>query len=139
MYKLPDGQINIYSFVHPLEDMLDPANRWVVRSKSIPWEELELHLAARLYSTRGAPAKAVRMMLGAMMIADELGLTDAETVRQIEENPYMQYFVGYHEFTRRRPFTPLSLTLFRKRITPPVAREIRRIVKKPRNTEASDV
>ena len=41
----------------------------------------------------------------------------------------MQYFVGLNEFTRERPFAPLSLSLFRKKITPSVDREIRRIIK----------
>lgn len=129
MYKLPDGQLDIYTLIHPLADMLDPENRWVVRAASLPWEELERVLAAKLYSTRGAPAKPLRMMLGAMMIGDHLKCSDAETVRLIQENPYMQYFVGLNEFTRERLFAPLSLTLFRKKITPAVEREIRRIIK----------
>ena len=129
MYKLPDGQLDIYTLIHPLEDMLDPENRWVVRARAMPWEELERVLSAKLYSSRGAPAKPLRMMLGAMMIGDHLKCSDAETVRQIQENPYMQYFVGLNEFTRERPFAPLSLSLFRKKITPSVDREIRHIIK----------
>ena len=129
MYKLPDGQLDIYTLVHPLEDMLDPENRWVVRAKAIPWEELERELSVRLYSFRGAPAKPIRMMLGAMMIGDFLKCSDAETVRQIQENPYLQYFVGLQEFTWERPFAPLSLTLFRKKITPAIKREIQHMIK----------
>lgn len=54
MYKLPDGQLDIYTLIHPLEDMLDPENRWVVRARAMPWEELERVLSAKLYSSRGA-------------------------------------------------------------------------------------
>lgn len=129
MYKLPDGQLDIYTLIHPLEDMLDPENRWVVRARSMPWEELERVLSGKLYSSRGAPAKPLRMMLGAMMIGDHLKCSDAETVRQLQENPYMQYFVGLNEFTRERLFAPLSLSLFRKKITPAIDREIRHIIK----------
>ena len=32
MYKLPDGQLDIFTLIHPLEDMLDPLNRWVLRA-----------------------------------------------------------------------------------------------------------
>lgn len=136
MYKLPDGQLDIYTLIHPLEDMLDPENRWVVRAKAMPWDELEQELHSKLYSSRGAPAKPLRMMLGAMMIGDHLKCSDAETVRLIQESPYMQYFVGLHEFTKERLFAPLSLSLFRKRITPSVEREIRAIV---RNADVQEI
>ena len=136
MYKLPDGQLDIFTLIHPLEDMLDPNNRWVVRAKSMPWDELEQELYVKLYSSRGAPAKPLRMMLGAMMIGDHLKCSDAETVRLIQESPYMQYFVGLHEFTSERLFAPLSLSLFRKRITPAIEREIRAIV---RSAELQDM
>ncbi|MBE6934872.1 MAG: transposase [Ruminococcaceae bacterium] len=136
MYKLPDGQLDIYTLIHPLEDMLDPENRWVVRAKAMPWEELERELHSKLYSSRGAPAKPLRMMLGAMMIGDHLKCSDAETVRLIQESPYMQYFVGLHEFTKERLFAPLSLSLFRKRITPSIEREIRAIV---RNADVQEI
>ena len=69
------------------------------------------------------------MMLGAMMIGDHLKCSDAETVRLIQESPYMQYFVGLQEFTHERLFAPLSLSLFRKKITPAIEREIRRIIR----------
>ncbi|MBQ3879375.1 MAG: transposase [Oscillospiraceae bacterium] len=129
MYKLPDGQLDIYTLIHPLEDMLDAENRWVVRAKAMPWETLEARIAPKLYSTRGAPAKPLRMMLGAMIIGDFLRVSDAETVRQIQENPYLQFFIGLQEFTHEAVFAPLSLTLFRKRLTPEIEREIRQIMK----------
>ena len=59
MYKLPDGQLDIYTLIHPLEDMLDPENRWVVRAGAMPWEELErvlpncIHRAERRRSLCG--------------------------------------------------------------------------------------
>jgi len=129
VYKLPDGQLDIFTLIHPLEDMLDSGNRWVVRAKQTPWEELEQRIAPKLYSSRGAPAKPLRMMLGAMIIGDFLNVSDAETVRQIQENPYLQYFIGLPEFTHEVVFAPLSLTLFRRRITPQIQKEIRQIMK----------
>ena len=130
MYKLPDGQLDIYTLIHPLEDMLDPENRWVVRAKAMPWEELERVLSARLYSSRGAPAKPLRMMLGAMYIGDHLKCSDAETVRQIQENPYMQYFVGLQEFQRRPPFNVSLFSQFRGRLTPEARRAFRGLLRR---------
>ena len=138
MYKLPDGQLDIYTLIHPLADMLDADNRWVVRAKAMPWETLETRIAPKLYSSRGAPAKPLRMMLGAMIIGDFLKVSDAETVRQIQENPYLQFFIGLKEFTHEAVFAPLSLTLFRKRLTPEIEREIRQILKAAENAKAED-
>ena len=129
MYKLPDGQLDIFTLIHPLEDMLDAGNRWVVRARAVPWKELERELAPKLYSSRGAPAKPLRMMLGAMMIGDELKLSDKETAQQIRENPYMQYFIGLKQFTREPMFAASCLTLFRKRINPAVRKQIRDIIR----------
>jgi len=37
--------------------------------------------------------------LGALLIKERLGLTDRETVEAIQENPYLQFFIGYEEFS----------------------------------------
>ena len=138
MYKQPDGQIDIFSILHPLEDMLDKSNRWFIRAQRIPWEELEKELTPVLYSSRGAPAKPLRIMLGSMLIGDQLGVSDAETVRQIQENPYLQYFIGLQEFQHDRVFAPLSLTLFRKRIAPQLSREVKKTIRDCMRVETED-
>ncbi|NBU76758.1 MAG: transposase [Planctomycetes bacterium] len=43
----------------------------------------------------GAPAKSVRLAFGAIYIKQRLGLSDKETVLQIQENPYLQFFLGF--------------------------------------------
>ncbi len=35
-----------------------------------------------------------RIALGSLIIKEKLGLTDEETVEQISENPYLQYFLS---------------------------------------------
>ena len=60
----------------------------------IPWQEFEDEYA-RLYSEEmRAPAKSFRMALGALIIKEKLGISDRETVEQIKDNPYLQYFIG---------------------------------------------
>lgn len=34
------------------------------------------------------------MAFGALFIKERLGTSDRETVEQIKENPYLQYFIG---------------------------------------------
>ena len=46
---------------------------------------------------------------------ERLGLTDRETVDAIQENPYLQFFIGLEEFTLDRPFDATLMVDFRKR------------------------
>ena len=55
------------------------------------------------------------MALGALIIKEKLGISDIETVEQIRENPYLQYFIGLKEYKLTRPFTPVAMVKFRKR------------------------
>jgi IS5 family transposase len=43
-------------------------------------------------------------------------LDDRETVAQITENMYMQYFLGYSGFSPEPPFDPSLFVEFRKRL-----------------------
>jgi len=67
-------------------------------------------------SKRGAPALTVRMALGALIIKEKLGLSDIETVEQIKENPYLQFFIGLKTYQHAAPFDASMLTHFRKRL-----------------------
>lgn len=73
---------------------LDPNNRWVIMAELIPWSEFEEEYSSQLSDKMGAPAKQFRMALGALIIKEKLGISDRETVEQIRENPYLQYFIG---------------------------------------------
>jgi hypothetical protein len=54
--------------------------------------------------------------LGALIIQEKLGLTDEETVAQIQENPYLQYFVGNEGYRDEKPFDSSMMGYFRKRL-----------------------
>ena len=71
---------------------------------------------AEAFSENGAPGKSLRMALGALIIKEKLGLSDRETIEQIRENPYLQYFLGLSEYTEKVPFDASSLVHFRKRL-----------------------
>lgn len=51
-----------------------------------------------------------------MYIQQRKGLSDRETVEEITENPYLQYFIGLPEFQEKAPFDPSMMTHFRKRL-----------------------
>ena len=83
----------------------------------MPWEELEETYAPQFNPTTGAPAKPVRLAFGALFIKQRLGLTDEETVEQIRENAYMQFFLGFAGYSSKAPFDPSMMVHFRKRFS----------------------
>ncbi len=52
----------------------------------------------------------------ALIIKERLGTSDAETVEQIRENPYLQYFLGLSGYSNESPFDSSMFVYFRKRI-----------------------
>ncbi|MGI6253642.1 MAG: transposase, partial [Aminivibrio sp.] len=83
----------------PFEFIPDPNNRWVRLANLIPWEELEVISGYKNhFGTTGNPALPFRVALGALLVQARLDLTDEETVEQIKENPYIQYFLGFEGY-----------------------------------------
>ena len=56
------------------------------------------------------------MALGALIIKEFLRTSDRETIEQIRENPYLQYFLGLSNYTNEEPFDASMLVYFRQRI-----------------------
>jgi transposase, IS5 family len=80
------------NFELPFSGNLSEDNRWVVLANLIPWAEFEDEYSSEFSVQMGTPAKPFRMALGALIIKEKLGIIDRETVEQIKENPYLQYF-----------------------------------------------
>jgi len=115
MYRKLSPQLTIDDFILPFSGKLSAENRWVQLAKIIPWDEIEKEYAFMFPSDRGNVAKPVRMALGSLLIQARCGYTDRETVQQITENPYLQYFIGLKEYQLTKPFTPVALVKFQKR------------------------
>ena len=112
-------------------------NRWVKMAELIPWDEFEAEYAENFPTEMGAPAKSFRMALGALIIKEKLGISDRETVEQIRENPYLQYFVGQSIYSNELPFDPSLLVHFRQRISANLINKVNeRLVEKMRETIA---
>lgn len=104
------------NFELPFEGKLSSDNRWVIMADLIPWKEFESEYSSRFSTEMGAPAKSFRMALGALIIKEKLGISDRETVEQIKENPYLQYFIGMSSYSNETPFDASMLVHFRERI-----------------------
>jgi Transposase domain (DUF772) len=104
------------NFELPFGGKLAEDNRWVIMAKLIPWAEVEEEYAKKFTPLLGAPAKSSRMALGALIIKEKLGISDRETVEQIRENPYLQYFIGLNSYRNEAPFEASMLVHFRQRL-----------------------
>ena len=118
MYRRPSpGQLSFVDFYLPFGGHLSGENRWVKLAEIIPWSDFEATYAEQLSASQGAPAKSFRVALGALIIKEKLGLSDEETVQQVRENPYLQYFLGFHEYRDAPPFDASMMTHFRQRLS----------------------
>jgi IS5 family transposase len=95
---------------------LDMNNRWVKLSEGIPWDEFAKAYEKNMSSGRGRPSKPARLVIGAVIIKHKLCLSDEETIDQIRENPYLQYFVGFNSFQTEAPFVPSLFVEIRRRM-----------------------
>jgi len=114
---LSPNQLILDGFETPFEKKLNQNNRWVILAHLIPWDEIcSLYIKHVGISETGRPALNPRVVIGSLVIKYLCKLDDRETVEQISENIYMQYFLGYSSFTDEAPFDASSLVHFRKRL-----------------------
>ncbi|MCP5197381.1 MAG: transposase [Gammaproteobacteria bacterium] len=109
-------QLSLVEFDWPFQTKLDKNNRWVKLSEIIPWDEWAEGYYRGLSDTQGRPTKDARLVIGAVIIKHKLCLSDREVVAQIQENPYLQYFVGLPGYQMEVPFVPSLFVEIRKRM-----------------------
>src|SRR5690606_6809858 len=115
-YRSP-GQLVIPGFESPFSRSLDANNRWVRLADKIPWDALSnIYLKSFPQKSTGRPPLSPRVVIGSIMIKHICNLDDRETVAQISENMYMQYFLGYSSFSNEEPFDASLFVEFRKRL-----------------------
>ena len=147
------NQLELVGFESPFTKHLDPYNRWVRLSKQIPWDKIANVYQRQLNNLfTGAGGINPRVAIGAIFIKHMCNLSDRETVQQIQENVYMQYFIGYSGFSYQPVFDPSLFVDLRKRFGADQINEINQTImglvseevkdKKedvPQNNDLSDV
>ena len=111
-----ENQLPLSGFETPFESTLDNNNRWVKLAALIPWDELATAYYSSFHHSHGRPAKEARLVIGAVIIKHKLCLSDEETIEQIRENLYYQYFVGLKMFQTKAIFAPSLFVEIRKRM-----------------------
>ena len=56
------------------------------------------------------------MAVGTLIIKHIKRLTDEDTIEDIRENPYLQYFLGFKAYSYNQPFTPSLFVSIRRRL-----------------------
>lgn len=129
MYRETQNQLIFPDdFFLPFGGKLNKENRWVRLAEMIPWWKAEEKYAkAFRQKFKGEKAYSVRIALGALYIQNRLGYTDRETVEQITENPYLQYFICLPAFQEEAPFHHSLMTHFRKRLGANIINELNEV------------
>jgi len=122
--KTNPKQLSIDDYMSDLGQKLDPNNRWVRLADSIPWDTFREIYHKSLRKDIGRPAKDARLVIGAMIIKHKKGLPDEEVIPEIQESPYLQYFVGLRAFTNKSIFDPSLFVTLRKRMGQDVFEEL---------------
>jgi hypothetical protein len=131
MYQHNEKQLRFENFSMPFGGHLRSDNRWVRLAKLVPWDEIETIYTSTLSGTsQGAPALSARVAFGALIIKERLGTSDEETVEQIRENPYLQYFLGLNEYSHDRIFHSTMFVHFRKRFPAQAFKKVNDLIAK---------
>ena len=125
MYRKDNtNQLKFENFYLPFSGHLNGDNRWVLLAGQIPWHQIEQAYGKLFCENNGCPALSARIALGALLIKERLGTSDRETVEQIRENPYLQYFLGLKEYQDKPLFDHSMMTHFRKRFDKEILSDI---------------
>ncbi len=118
MIRNQPNQTEFIDFIHPFGGKLPASNRWINLSQLVPWEDVQTLYSKGFKKTNmGAPALSGRIAFGALIIKERLCCTDEETVSQIQENPFLQYFLGLHQYEEAPLFDPSMMVHFRSRFS----------------------
>ena len=103
-------------FQSHFDQLLNPRHELVVLANKIDWSGLEAAFVDCYSPDMGAPAKAVRLMVGLHYLKYTFSESDESLVDRWVENPYWQYFCGYTHMQHKCPIHPTSMTKWRNRV-----------------------
>ena len=108
--------MTIEEFKTPFRANLSTENRRVKLTRVVPWDKFASIYMSLMSSDLGRPGVSPRTVLGALIIKHLEKLDDRGVIQAIQENLYMQYFVGLKEFKVDPVFDPSLFVEIRKRV-----------------------
>lgn len=98
------------------DQILNLGHELVLLANKMDWSSLEAEFVDTYCPDFGAPAKAIRLMIGLHYLKYAFDESDESVVARWVENPYWQYFCGHTHMQHECPIHPTSMTKWRHRV-----------------------
>jgi len=98
------------------DQILNPDHPLVVLARKIDWQRFDAAFADCYCPDIGAPAKAIRLLVGLHYLKHAFNESDESLLARWVENPYWQYFCGFTTMQHELPLHSTSLVKWRKRV-----------------------
>ena len=98
------------------EQLLNHQHPLYVLAGKLDWNRFDLAFEDCYCPDTGAPAKAIRLMVGLHYLKHAFNESDESLLERWVENPYWQYFCGYETMQHDVPLHSTSLTKWRQRV-----------------------
>ena len=110
-------QLKFVSFESPFSQKLPANNSWIHLAENIPWDDI-VQVYNRQLNNNSTEASNInpRVVIGVLMVKHLLNLSDRDTILAIQENIYIQYFLGFDNIIFDAPFNPSLFVEIRKRM-----------------------
>lgn len=103
-------------FQAEFEQLLNHDHPLYVLAGKLDWGRFDAALADCYSPDQGAPAKAVRLLVGLHYLKHTFNESDESLIDRWLENPYWQHFCGFQTMQHEPPLHPTSLTKWRQRV-----------------------
>lgn len=107
---------SLFKDLMPFGGHLDEDNRWIVLSGKMPWEEIEGIYEESHRKRTGRPCKDSRLITGLLIVKHTKRVSDRDVVKELHENPYVQYFCGYEQLVTSKEIHASTLSKARGRL-----------------------
>lgn len=116
MKPKPQSHDSFELFQAHFHQILNTDHELIKLANKIDWSRFEVVYADSYCEDFGAPAKAIRLMVGLHYLKYAFNESDESMVARWLENPYWQYFCGYTHMQHECPIHPTSMTKWRNRV-----------------------
>lgn len=112
----PSSARQLDLFRASFRQILNPDHPLLILAEKIDWARFNAAFAECYSPDMGAPAKAVRLMIGLHYLKHAFNESDESLLARWVENPYWQAFCGFDTMQHEAPVHPTSLVKWRQRV-----------------------
>jgi len=116
MKPKPQPRDSFELFQAHFDQILNLDHELLQLARKINWSRFDVAFADSYSEDMGAPAKAMRLMVGLHYLKYTFNQSDELLLERWVENPYWQAFCGYTHMQHECPIHPTSMTKWRNRV-----------------------